>query len=137
RRTFNALTNSRRATPTGPRTMNRHGRFLPVFVALTAIPASTHAAPAPLSARDWRRSASEMVDKEIAGAGVKNERVLQAMRDTARHEFVPANQRDHAYLDIALPIGNGETTSPPFVVASMTEAIDPQPGDRVLEIGTG
>jgi protein-L-isoaspartate(D-aspartate) O-methyltransferase len=78
-----------------------------------------------------------MVDKEIAGAGVKNERVLQAMRDTPRHEFVPGNQRDYAYLDMALPIGNSQTISPPFVVASMTEAIDPQPGDRVLEIGTG
>jgi protein-L-isoaspartate(D-aspartate) O-methyltransferase len=59
------------------------------------------------------------------------------MRDTPRHEFVPANQRKYAYFDMALPIGNGQTISPPFIVASMTEAIDPQPGDRVLEIGTG
>jgi protein-L-isoaspartate(D-aspartate) O-methyltransferase len=87
--------------------------------------------------RDWRRLAAEMVDKEIAAAGVKNERVVQAMRDTPRHEFVPAAQRDHAYFDMALPIGNSQTISPPFVVASMTEAIDPKPSDRVLEIGTG
>jgi protein-L-isoaspartate(D-aspartate) O-methyltransferase len=59
------------------------------------------------------------------------------MRETPRHEFVPLNQRQYAYLDMALPIGNGQTISPPFIVASMTEAIDPQPGDRVLEIGTG
>ncbi len=89
------------------------------------------------SLRDWRRLASEMVDKEIVGAGVKNERVVQAMRATPRHEFVPVGERDHAYFDMALPIGNSQTISPPFVVASMTEAIDPQPDDRVLEIGTG
>ncbi len=89
------------------------------------------------SLRDWRRLAGEMVDKEIVAAGVTNKRVVRAMRDTPRHEFVPANQRQFAYYDMALPIGNGQTISPPFIVASMTEAIDPQPGDRVLEIGTG
>ncbi len=89
------------------------------------------------SLRDWRHLASEMVDKEIVAAGVKNERVVKAMRDTPRHEFVPTGERDHAYLDMALPIGNSQTISPPFVVASMTEAIDPQPSDKVLEIGTG
>ena len=81
--------------------------------------------------------AGEMVDKEIVAAGVTNERVIQAMRDTPRHEFVPANQRQYAYLDMALPIGNAQTISPPFIVASMTQEIDPQPTDRVLEIGTG
>jgi protein-L-isoaspartate(D-aspartate) O-methyltransferase len=98
-------------------------------------------APAVLAAeqslRDWRKLASEMVDKEIVAAGVKNELVIRAMRDTPRHEFVAANQRERAYFDMALPIGSSQTISPPFVVASMTEAIDPQPNDRVLEIGTG
>jgi protein-L-isoaspartate(D-aspartate) O-methyltransferase len=89
------------------------------------------------SLREWRRLAEEMVEREIVAAGVTNERVLRAMRETPRHEFVPLNQRQHAYLDMALPIGNGQTISPPFIVASMTEAIDPQPGERVLEIGTG
>jgi len=89
------------------------------------------------SLRDWRRLADEMVDKEIAAAGVTSERVVRAMRETPRHEFVPANQRKFAYYDMALPIGSGQTISPPFIVASMTEAIDPQPDDRVLEIGTG
>lgn len=95
-----------------------------------------HPAPAQ-SLRDWHRLANEMVDKEIVAAGVTNERVIQALRDTPRHEFVPANEREHAYLDMALPIGSSQTISPPFVVASMTEAIDPRPGERVLEIGTG
>jgi protein-L-isoaspartate(D-aspartate) O-methyltransferase len=89
------------------------------------------------SLRDWRKFADQMVDDEIVAAGVTNERVIKAIRETPRHEFVPANQRQHAYFDMALPIGNSQTISPPFIVASMTEAIDPKPGDRVLEIGTG
>ncbi|MCI0332661.1 MAG: protein-L-isoaspartate(D-aspartate) O-methyltransferase [Planctomycetes bacterium] len=94
-------------------------------------------APAAQPLRDWRKLAGRMVDEEIVAAGVINERVIRAMRETPRHEFVPANQRQFAYYDMALPIGNGQTISPPFIVASMTEAIDPKPGDRVLEIGTG
>jgi protein-L-isoaspartate(D-aspartate) O-methyltransferase len=78
-----------------------------------------------------------MVDDEIVGAGVKNARVIEAMRDTPRHEFIPIGQRKNAYFDMALPIGEGQTISPPFIVAYMTEAIDPQAGDKVLEIGTG
>jgi protein-L-isoaspartate(D-aspartate) O-methyltransferase len=100
---------------------------------MTAVVANAQEKAAP----DWRPLASEMVDTEIAAAGVKNERVIRAMRDTPRHEFVLPKERARAYLDMALPIGSGQTISPPFVVASMTEAIDPQPGDRVLEIGTG
>jgi protein-L-isoaspartate(D-aspartate) O-methyltransferase len=63
--------------------------------------------------------------------------VLDAMRATPRHEFVALNQRDMAYFDMALPIGEGQTISPPFIVAYMTEQLDPQPTDKVLEIGTG
>jgi protein-L-isoaspartate(D-aspartate) O-methyltransferase len=105
--------------------------FAGVLIALAATASAVDTFPG------WQRLANEMVDKEIVAAGVKNERVVRAMRDTPRHEFIAANQRERAYLDMALPIGNGQTISPPFVVASMTEAIDPQPNDRVLEIGTG
>jgi protein-L-isoaspartate(D-aspartate) O-methyltransferase len=108
-----------------------------VFAVIVACCAVSFAAHDAQSLRDWRRLASDMVDKEIVAAGVKNERVIRAIRDTPRHEFVPIGERDHAYLDMALPIGNSQTISPPFVVASMTEAIDPQKSDRVLEIGTG
>jgi protein-L-isoaspartate(D-aspartate) O-methyltransferase len=59
------------------------------------------------------------------------------MRTTPRHEFVPRAQRKYAYYDMALPIGSRQTISPPFVVAYMTEQLDPQPDDKVLEIGTG
>jgi protein-L-isoaspartate(D-aspartate) O-methyltransferase len=80
---------------------------------------------------------NRMVDEEIVAAGVKNPRVIEAMRNTLRHEFVPLNLRPQAYFDMGLPIGESQTISPPFVVAFMTEALDPQPTDVVLEIGTG
>lgn len=114
--------------------MNIHYQFRLAVLAIAACCTPGYAAQ---SLREWRRLASEMVDKEIVAAGVKNERVVKAMRETPRHEFVPVGDREHAYLDMALPIGSGQTISPPFVVASMTEAIDPQPDDKVLEIGTG
>ena len=78
-----------------------------------------------------------MVDQEIVAAGVKDQQVIAAMRATPRHEFMPIGQRKYAYFDMALPIGESQTISPPFVVAYMTEAIDPQPTDKVLEIGAG
>ena len=80
---------------------------------------------------------NKMVDEEIVSAGIKNPRVIRSMRTTPRHEFVPPNQRKYAYYDMALPIGDAQTISPPFIVAYMTEALDPQPTDKVLEIGTG
>lgn len=78
-----------------------------------------------------------LVDEIIVGGGVRNERVLQAMRTTLRHEFVAASLRGQAYFDMSLPIGSQQTISSPFIVAYMTEALDPQPTDKVLEIGTG
>jgi len=78
-----------------------------------------------------------MVDEEIVAAGVANPRVIQAMRTTPRHEFVSLQQRQYAYYDMAMPIGHRQTISPPFVVAYMTEQLDPKPTDKVLEIGTG
>jgi protein-L-isoaspartate(D-aspartate) O-methyltransferase len=59
------------------------------------------------------------------------------MRDTPRHEFMPAAARKNAYFDMAVAIGHGQTISPPFVVAYMTEQLKPEPTDKVLEIGTG
>jgi protein-L-isoaspartate(D-aspartate) O-methyltransferase len=71
------------------------------------------------------------------GRGITNARVLSAMATVPRHEFVPAEQRASAYADMPLPIGHGQTISQPFIVAFMTERLDPKPTDRVLEIGTG
>jgi protein-L-isoaspartate(D-aspartate) O-methyltransferase len=88
-------------------------------------------------AEDWPKAREQMVADEIAAAGVKNQRVLEAMRKTPRHEFVLKRWMPQAYFDTALPIGEAQTISPPYVVAYMTEQLDPQPSDRVLEIGTG
>ncbi|MCU0520593.1 MAG: protein-L-isoaspartate(D-aspartate) O-methyltransferase [Anaerolineae bacterium] len=73
----------------------------------------------------------------IRRRGVTDERVLRAMETVARHVFVPAPHTGGAYDDSALPIGHQQTISQPYIVALMTEALELQPGDRVLEIGTG
>ena len=78
-----------------------------------------------------------MVRDDIAAGGVVDPRVLEAMRITPRHEVVPAGERHRAYFDMSLPIGEAQTISGPFVVAAMTEKLEPKPTDRVLEIGTG
>ncbi len=111
---------------------SRHYIALFFVAALLSVPAAAWAQD-----RSRTEARNKMVDEEIVGAGVKNPRVIDAMRKTLRHEFVPLRDRAHAYLDMALPIGDGQTISPPFIVAYMTEAIDPQPTDVVLEIGTG
>ena len=108
-------------------------RFLACFALLVFV-ASTAAAQ---SKNAFDAARNKMVDSEIVAAGVKNPRVIQAMRDTPRHEFMPLGHRKNAYYDVALPIGEGQTISPPFVVAYMTEALDPRPDDVALEIGTG
>jgi protein-L-isoaspartate(D-aspartate) O-methyltransferase len=86
---------------------------------------------------DWKAMRERMVSEQIEARGVRNPRVLQALRDVPRHHFVPDTLRGEAYRDHPLPIGARQTISQPYVVAAMTEALDPQPGDRVLEIGTG
>lgn len=89
------------------------------------------------SERVFTEARRQLVERELVGGGIKSARVLDSMRLTLRHRFTPNNVKAEAYQDTALPIGYGQTISSPFVVASMTEAIQPQPGDKVLEIGTG
>jgi protein-L-isoaspartate(D-aspartate) O-methyltransferase len=103
------------------------------FALIAVVPAL--AAPKP--GTDFELARAFMVEHEIAAAGVKNSRVLDSLRTTPRHEFMPIAERANAYLDMALPIGDGQTISPPFIVAYMTEQLDPKPTDVVLEIGTG
>jgi len=79
----------------------------------------------------------KMVQQAVVGSGITNARVIDAMAATPRHEFVPVNLRNKAYLDMSLPIGDQQTISAPFIVSFMTEALDPQRSDKVLEIGTG
>jgi protein-L-isoaspartate(D-aspartate) O-methyltransferase len=71
------------------------------------------------------------------GKAALNARVLEVMAKVPRHDFVPAEVRPYAYADSPLPIGCNKTISQPFIVALMTDLLDVQPGDRVLEIGTG
>jgi protein-L-isoaspartate(D-aspartate) O-methyltransferase len=87
--------------------------------------------------KETRPDRLAMVDTQIAARGVKDSRVLDAMRTVPRHEFVPPEQLGRAYEDRALPIGEGQTISQPYIVALMTELLDVQPGEVVLEIGTG
>ncbi|HSQ78609.1 MAG TPA: protein-L-isoaspartate(D-aspartate) O-methyltransferase [Nitrospirota bacterium] len=78
-----------------------------------------------------------MVDDQLVGRGIKDERVLDAMRRVPRHEFLPEAIRGMAYADNALPIGECQTMSQPYMVAIMTELLDLTGTERVLEIGTG
>jgi protein-L-isoaspartate(D-aspartate) O-methyltransferase len=87
----------------------------------------------------FKHMRERMVREQLLAPGrdIKNARVLEAMRQVPRHELVPRELRSLAYLDRPLPIGYGQTISQPFIVAFMTEQLEPQPTDRVLEIGTG
>lgn len=78
-----------------------------------------------------------MVITQIASRGISNPYVLAVMKKLPRHEFVPQSIKDHAYEDGAMPIGNGQTISQPYIVALMTDALQLTSGCRVLEIGTG
>jgi protein-L-isoaspartate(D-aspartate) O-methyltransferase len=78
-----------------------------------------------------------MVTEQIEERGIKNQPTLDAMRKVKRHKFVPTDMIGNAYDDRPLPIGYGQTISQPYIVAYMTSIIDPKPGQKVLEIGTG
>ena len=78
----------------------------------------------------------ELVDI-LKSKGISNKKVLDAFLNVERHLFVPDIMKQHAYRDVALPIGMGQTISQPYTVAYMTQALDPQPQQKILEIGTG
>lgn len=86
---------------------------------------------------DFDHEREKMVARQIAARGVKDPRVLQAMREVRREEFVDARRAHCAYDDGPLPIGKGQTISQPYIVAWMTELLGIGPDDVVLEIGTG
>lgn len=79
----------------------------------------------------------QMVEKDLRARGITNERVLSAFRRVPREEFVPEIFKKEAYADYPLAIGNDQTISQPYVVALMTQAVNPRLTDKVLEIGTG
>ena len=85
----------------------------------------------------WHKKSDLMVKNQLERRGIKDERVLQIMRSTPRHLFIPENLKDVAYEDGPLPIGEGQTISQPYIVALMTELLDLNGNERILEIGTG
>jgi len=78
-----------------------------------------------------------MVERQLRARGVNAPRVLDAFLAVPRHEFLPPASRDQSYEDHPVLIGAGQTISQPYMVAAMTEVLEPRPADRVLEIGTG
>ncbi len=86
---------------------------------------------------DYDRLRQLMVDTQIVSRGIKDKRVLDAMRRVPRHLFMPEAYRHEAYEDMALPIGEGQTISQPYMVAIMTELLELKGSEKVLEIGTG
>jgi protein-L-isoaspartate(D-aspartate) O-methyltransferase len=78
-----------------------------------------------------------MIEAQLRGRGIADERVLAAMLRVPRHEFAPDRYRDQAYDDHPLPIGEAQTISQPYIVARMLESLALSPADKVLEIGTG
>ena len=119
----------------------RPGRFLCFAAAFLAFsckgsdPVPGKASPGPADGEAGRRA--RMVDTQIVARGVRNARVLAALREVPRHLFVDPAQRAQAYEDHPLPIAGNQTISQPYIVALMTELLELAPAARVLEIGTG
>src|SRR3954469_20699476 len=85
----------------------------------------------------FRNQRIAMVELQLRRRGIKDERVLRAMEQVPRHQFVPESLWADAYADMPLPIGSGQTISQPYIVAAMLEELHVRQSDRVLEIGTG
>jgi protein-L-isoaspartate(D-aspartate) O-methyltransferase len=101
------------------------------FLAIVALPANIY------SQKNYDEPRNNMVNRQIKARGVSNKYTLNAMYAVKRHLFVPDRYIKAAYTDRPLPIGYGQTISQPYIVGYMTQIIDPEPGFKVLEIGTG
>ena len=93
--------------------------------------------PIDTESSNYLQKREDMVRRAIRMFDLQDERVLEAVREVPRHNFVPPELQQYAYTDSALPIGYGQTSSAPYMVAWMTEELELEDGDRVLEIGTG
>jgi len=98
---------------------------------------TTTGAPTPAIDDERLEDRMQMVDRQIRRRGITDQEVLVAMEGVPRHEFVPGDYQSQAYADHPLPIGYGQTISQPYIVALMSELLQLEPTDRVLEIGTG
>lgn len=106
------------------------------FIAISIV-APLHAIGQSREPRRVTEARHYMVETAVRQAGITDQRVIQSMMDTRRHEFVPRRVYNRSYADAGVPIGEGQTISSPFIVAYMTQKLDPKPTDKVLEIGTG
>jgi len=86
---------------------------------------------------DFDSQREKMVESQIEARGIREKKVLQALRKVPRHLFVPEEMRAYAYHDEPLPIGEGQTISQPYIVAYMTEVLELKEDEKVLEVGTG
>ena len=86
---------------------------------------------------NYENEREQMIESQLARRGIKDKRVLDAMRQVPRHLFVPKDTRGLAYCDGPLPIGQGQTISQPYIVALMTELLELTGQEKVLELGTG
>jgi len=115
--------------------MTRTTAWVGILSLLAALPASPQKAS---KGRDpWAEARERMVREQIEARGVRNPDVLRVMRQTPRHLFIPEPMRSAAYEDHPVPIGYGQTISQPYIVALMTELLEPHKDAKVLEIGTG
>jgi protein-L-isoaspartate(D-aspartate) O-methyltransferase len=114
-----------------------HDSSFGVVLLIASMACGSTGAESQRESRDWDGERRRMVNDQLRTRDIRNDRVLNAMLKVPRHLFVPETERDRAYHDAPVPIGYGQTISQPYIVAFMTQALDVQPGDRVLEIGTG
>jgi protein-L-isoaspartate(D-aspartate) O-methyltransferase len=124
--------------------MMKHSRWalLSTFCTVAVMAAVTFAQDKPASDQSKEADPTaparrRMVQLHLADRGIKNPRVLEAFRTVPRHLFLPPGTRRQAYDDESIPIGEGQTITPPYDVAFMTEVLDPKPTDKVFEVGTG
>lgn len=115
----------------------QRAELLTVFTVVLVVTCGCQVGAQPDAAAREQAAREQMVELQIKERGVKHPGVLDAMRQVPRHLFVPDAVDERAYDDTPLPIGEGQTISQPYIVAYMTEALEPKPTDRVLEIGTG
>ena len=108
-----------------------------LFAALCAAGCNVSSRDAPPDAPDYAAQRERMVREQLIARGIHDARVLAAMRRVPRHELVPEAEREYAYDDGPLPIGEGQTISQPYIVAAMSEAAALRGDERVLEVGTG
>jgi len=111
--------------------------LLILIQACSAPPAPLSAISPPLETDQMAKKREQMVTDTIEARGITDGQVLTAMRTVPRHQFIPDDQLPWAYADRPLPIGYGQTISQPYIVALMTELLNLESGERVLEIGTG